>query len=297
MADAIEATLEVKGEVKQVDGEQRPVNDIMEVRGWFNFEERTEKFSVTDMSQPLESIRRYELARADMRVGDRIKRPELEPIHRTIQTRIADGHTAFFSPTGMLSSEQLLLIEGVQGNTLILDHLLPNKDVQVGDSWTIGDETLAPFLYIDTISKNEIQAVFTSAPEPFAIVEIVGRVEGTYLGAATDLEIQGKYQFDLERGRITWIGLVIRENRAIGHAGPGLSVQARYLANIQPLDEPVALRNVPPAVWPGTHLLDEALNCGSMVKTGPGLLNMAGTGSSRRMTRERQSCGCSWTAT
>lgn len=240
VCDLVEVLLEVVGEVKQVTTELKEVNEKMEVVAGFRYEERVDEIS-SEPNGTSRSFRQYDLARAKMNIGDQRKNPELDRNQRSIICEVKNAKTNFFSPNIPLKSEQMLLVEGLPGNTIIIDCLLPEKDVKVGDSWTIPNETLAAFLYIDTIRTNNTKAVLTAVADDIALVEIVGDVEGSYLGAFTEQKVHTKYQFDLKSGRIVWLGLLNDIKRSIGHAGPGIEVRARLQMKILPIEEPKIL--------------------------------------------------------
>lgn len=239
-SDLVETLLEVTGTVKQLDPELKQVNDKMEVVAGFRYEERLDRFS-SKATGALRSIRQYNLAKAKMKIGDSLKVPELDPELRQIICVCEEGKAVLFPPSGQLTGDQLLLIEDLPGNTLVLDRLLPSKPVRVGDAWKIPESVLQSFLSVDAVTDAEIEAVLTAVADQMAMVEIVGNVSGVYLGAATEMEVRAKYQFDLHAGRINWLGMMIEEDRSIGHVGPGLELVARLQVKISPLEQPESL--------------------------------------------------------
>jgi hypothetical protein len=239
--DLVETLLEVTGNVKQVANNQKPTSDKMEVVAGFRYEERVDKFSLTTDS--LVSVRQYNLAKSKMKIGDRIKTPELDTELQTIVCSLEKDKVSLFSPKGSLRGEQLLLIEDLPGNTLTLDRLLPNKAVTVGETWRITDSVLRSFISVDAVTESNVEAVLTAVADNMAMVEVVGDVSGIYLGAATEMSIRAKYQFDIAAKRINWLGLLIEENRSIGHVGPGLDLVARLQVKISPNTEPQALND------------------------------------------------------
>ena len=237
--DLVETLLEVTGEVKDVNAEQKKTSDKMEVVAGFRYEERIDQFSLTSTS--LSSIRQYNLAKAKIKIADDIRTPELDDKLQTIVCRLEGDKVSLFSPKGSLRGEQLLLVEDLPGNTLTLDRLLPNKEVRIGDSWKVTDSVLRSFLSVDSINENSVEAVLTAVADKMAMVEVVGDISGTYLGATTEMSVRAKYQFDLEGKRINWLGLLIEENRSIGHVGPGLDLVARLQVKISPVAGPQSL--------------------------------------------------------
>jgi hypothetical protein len=235
--DLVETLLEVTGEVKQLGGEQqKTTTEEMNVVAGFRYEERLHKSP--EKNNPLVSVRQYSLAKAKMRIGKDIKVPELKDKTRTIVSRLDGDKVVLFSPNGALRGEELLLVEDLPGNTLTLDRLLPNKEVKVGDSWQISDSVLRSFLSVDAVTDSRVEAVFTAVADDIAMIEIVGEVQGIYLGAETKMSVQAKYQFDLNSQRINWLGILIQEDRSVGHVGPGFNLVARLQVKISPIEKP-----------------------------------------------------------
>jgi hypothetical protein len=153
-----------------------------------------------------------------MKVGESVKMPELSSELQTIVCTLDKDKVSLFSPHGSLRGEQLLLIEDIPGNTLTLDRLLPNAEVAVGESWKIGDTVLRSFLSVDAVLASNVEAVLTAVADNMAMVEVVGDVSGVYLGAATEISVRAKLQFDLSIQRINWLGAMIEECRSIRHS-------------------------------------------------------------------------------
>ncbi len=238
--DLVETLLEVSGDIKQVGNDLKTTTEKMEVVAGFRYEERIAKFSATS-SGSLVSVREYDLAKAKMKIGKDTKNPELDESLRTIVSSLENDKVSLFSPNGSLRGEQLLLVEDLPGNTLTLDRLLPNKEVKVGDTWKISDNVLRSFISVDAVTESNVEAVLTAVADNMAMVEIVGDVNGIYLGAATEMSIRAKYQFDIAAKRINWLGVLIEENRSIGHVGPGLDLVARLQVKISPIAKPQKL--------------------------------------------------------
>ena len=236
--DLVETLLEVTGDVKQVSGDLKETRDKMEVVAGFRYEERVHQFSPTEQ---IVSVRQYNLAKSKMKIGDQVKMPELPSELQTIVCSLDRDQVSLFSPHGSLRGEQLLLIEDMPGNTLTIDRLLPNTEVGIGESWKISDNVLRSFLAVDAVLSSNVEAVLTAVADNMAMIEMVGDVSGIYLGAATEMSIRAKFQFDLSIQRINWLGAMFEENRSIGHVGPGLDLVARLQVKISPIDSPQTL--------------------------------------------------------
>jgi hypothetical protein len=127
-------------------------------------------------------------------------------------------------------------------NSLLLDKLLPDKPVKVGDKWTFSDEVLAPMLSLDAIESQNLEAVLMSVKDDIALIEINGDVEGAYLGAGSAMNIRLMYQFDLGTRRIVWLGMVVTESRSLGNVGPAVDLIAKLTLKITPAIESTQLK-------------------------------------------------------
>ena len=236
--DLVETLLEVTGEARQINSDLKELKEKMEVVAGFRYEERVDQFSPTGQ---LVSVRQYNLAKSKMKIGDNLRMPELSSELQTIVCTTDRDKVSLFSPHGSLRGEQLLLIEDIPGNTLTIDRLLPNREVAIGESWKISDSVLRSFLSVDAVISSNVEAVLTAVADDMAEIEVVGDVSGVYLGAATELSVRAKFQFDLSNQRINWLGAMIEESRSIGHVGPGVDLIAKLQVKISPLDKPQSL--------------------------------------------------------
>ena len=240
--DFVEISLELAGKAKQVTNDQKEIEEKLEMKAGFRYEERFLSDAVNPRSK-LKSVRNYTSpSRAIIRVGSVESMPELDRKHNVIVCEIDGKKTTMFSPQGALKSEQVMLVEGILGNTLSIDMLLPGKEVKIGDSWKIPNEAIYSLLDVDAISNQDLEATLTSVANDLAIVEIVGDMEGAYLGALSEMHIRAaKYQFDLKTGRINWYAISMSEERSISDVGPGLDIVALLQVKISPLDQPKVL--------------------------------------------------------
>jgi hypothetical protein len=77
-----------------------------------------------------------------------------------------------------------------------------------------------------------------------------GRIEGAISGVTTRIDVKGKYRFNRKTQRIDWFGLLVREDRDVGHVGPGVDAVARLRMQIEPRNRSEqlsaeALKNLP----------------------------------------------------
>lgn len=240
--DQVEMVLEAVGEVKEIvpDEEKEPTKletKKMEMLAAFEYEERTELFSNSVQSR-LRSVRYYDKSMAKWTIGEEETVSTLNEKHQTIVCDSYDDEVTLFSPEGPLTSRELVLIEELPGNSLLIDKLLPNRWVELGETWELSNQALCGLLGLEAIKENHLKAELAKVTDSIALVELSGSVTGAYLGALSEMEIQAKYQFDLQKNRITWLGLVIEENRSNGPIAPGLEILARIQVKIEPEQSP-----------------------------------------------------------
>ena len=240
--DKVELTLEAAGDVIQFLEGMESQSRKMKMQAGFRYEERTEKYSA-DSPEHLQSVRYYDIARAEIQVGDQTAKPALDMNRRQIICDVRDNKVSLFSSIGPLKDDQMMLIEDLPANSLLLDQLLPDKPVKIGDTWMLPDDILAPMLSLNAIESQDLKAVLSSVKDDIALVEINGDVEGAYLGAGSSMNVRLMYQFDLASQRIVWLGMVITESRSLGNVGPAVDLIAKLVLKITPEIEPVQLKN------------------------------------------------------
>ncbi len=173
------------------------------------------------------SARYYKSAQATVTFREAVMRPALREERRLIAAAATDvTKPTVFSPLGPLTRDELDLVD-VPGNSLLLDHLLPNKRVTVGQRWQLETKALAPLFALDAINQSDIECQLKSVQKELAIVYLQGTISGAVGGVASEIRLAAKYNFDFTRKRITWFALSMKEKRSIGHAHPGLDVTAR----------------------------------------------------------------------
>jgi hypothetical protein len=179
------------------------------------------------------AIRHYDDAEAVIKIASKVTRPQLRDSRQTIAA-VANQQSAFLSsPNGPLTRDELELID-VPANTLVLDELLPQADVEIGHRWKPTDDVLARFLCLDVVGHTEVECTLASVKDGVAEIMMAGTLGGAIDGVATDIELKAKLLYDLERQLPKVLLLAIKEQRGIGHVGAGLDVVAKMRLNITP---------------------------------------------------------------
>jgi len=232
--DHVAAVLEVGGEAKFTN-EDKIKRPEMSVLATLAYDERTLELPTT-ATGCLRSLRVYDRADAVIKVADNGVKPALREDRRVIGVKIDGAKTTLFSPQGSLIRDELDLIE-LPGNSLLLDGLLPERPVARGESWTHRNSLVAAMLGLDEVKTNDVRSTLGEVNDSSALMEMAGRVEGAVDGVTTRIEIKAKYRFDRNTRRIDWFGLLVHEDRDIGHVAQGLDVVARLKMQIEPRDQ------------------------------------------------------------
>jgi hypothetical protein len=235
-ARAVELLIESSGQLK-VPGETEPATLEMKLEAKQKYDEMPR--AVTSDAQ-LASARHYQRAEADIQIDGASLHPALSAEHQTI-CLLSDRETAtLFCPTAPLTREELDLLD-VPFNSLLVDQLLPQRQVEVGEKWEHDTKLLALLLGLDAISTSDVRSHLVRIQDGTARIEIEGNVEGAIEGVASELKLTGKYDFDLKTETITWLAAVVDENRSMGHISPGIVASSRVQMRVTPIETPAEL--------------------------------------------------------
>jgi hypothetical protein len=224
----VELLLEVGGDLRvSEDGKVRPVP--MSVVGKMQYDERI----VSRNDSETTSVRSYSTAEAVIKLDKGSLKPVLRADRQVIGVRATDAKATIVSPVGSLTRDELELID-LPANTLIIDRLLPDGPVSVGDQWKHTESLMTALLGIDAVSQTDVTSELKDLDDRAARVEVWGIVQGAVDGISTQIEIKGRYKYDREVGRITWLAFLLEEKRSIGHVAPGADVVARLQMTIVP---------------------------------------------------------------
>jgi len=245
--------MEVGGKLKMVRDSQVKESP-MKVEGKAVFHER-----LLSPGSAARSVRKYDSAEGTLTIEKNKLTPALTEPHRLIVASVGKDTQTLFCPTGLLTRDELDLID-VPCSTLIVNRLLPGKEVKLGDTWRHQPEDLALLLGLDAVSQADVESVLSQLKDGEAEMALAGTVAGAVGGVSTDIELKAKYRFNEPAGRIDWVAMLIKEKRSVGHAAPGVDVVAKLQLQIQPLAksedlDDAALAGVPLEVAPElTHL-------------------------------------------
>ena len=238
--DHVETSLEMGGDLtfpSETPKEGSPVQrKKTSVQASLNYDERTLEYGSAD-SGPLRSIRCYQKAVATLHWDTESERRSLPEDRMRIGVLIEPPHVSLYSPAGPLTRKELELVN-LLGNSLLLDRLLPEKAVAVGESWKPSSNVVGALLGLDVVAQSDLQSTLVSVAQGAARVEMGGHVEGAIEGVSSSLDVKAKYRFQVDTGRITWFGILVKVDNSIGPVGPGLEGTARVQMTIAPARTP-----------------------------------------------------------
>lgn len=241
----VEVLLEVGGDLSMIEDKTKQTHKLkMSVVGSILYDEKLTDDAVAipneaapddTSAQPtgLSGVRQYRRCDAVIKIDKGGAKPRLRDDRRLVAVSATERNVTLFSPTGPLTREELDLIE-IPACSLLVERLLPERPVSEGDEWQHSHDLMAGLLNLDAISECDVTSSLKELNDTAAQVELVGTVKGAINGVSSTLDVKGRYKFDLAARRITWVALLVKEKRAIGHVSPGVDVVARLQMKITP---------------------------------------------------------------
>ncbi len=233
----VEVLLEVGGELAVKDETEKKVHDLKtSVVGTMVYDEKL----ISSASEAARSIRNYRRCDAVIKIDKGATKTRLREDRRLVAVAADQRQADLFCPVAPLSQEELDLIE-LPACSLLVERLLPDRPVSPGDQWQHSEDLLIALLNLDAVSQCEVTTTFKEVTGGAAQLELAGTVHGALDGVSTEIELKGRYKFDLKQGRITWFALLVKEKRPIGPVAPGVDVSARLQMKIVPGSDHPAL--------------------------------------------------------
>ena len=256
-AQRVQVITEIRGNLKLEASESGVDTLPLAVEAEMTYEERTLAWDETN--RPAHTARHYHQAQAKIEVGSTNDTPELPEERRLVSVDLTGKSPLITSPVTPLTREELELID-LPASSALAPQLLPGRAVAIGDTWQHEESLLAALVGIDAITQAEVTSTLLEVEEDDARCEMTGHISGAADGVATQIELRGRYTYNLASGQITWLAVILQEDRSIGHATPGFEVTTRVRMLLAPLPEPVVLTDetiaaIPTAADPGQDLL------------------------------------------
>ncbi len=186
------------------------------------------------------SLRYYEKADSAVKFRDGAHASSLADRRRLVGVAIDPPEATLFGLREPLTRDELEVID-ILGNSLLLDRLLPERPLAVGESWKPADKVMADLVGLDGATRCDVQCALKEVTKIVARVEFSGSIEGPVNDTTAKIKLKGKYRFDLRTGRIDWFALVTKEDRGISQVAAGFDVTVRFQMTITPEATPPQL--------------------------------------------------------
>ncbi len=237
----VEVLLEVGGDLSLFDDKEKQLRPLkMSVVGSMVYNEKLLPGAADQPAGELRALREYARSDAVIKIDKGGTKPKLRDERLLMAVSSDDRGVTLFSPAGPLTREELDLLQ-IPGCSLLVERLLPDRAVSPGDEWQHSNDLMSALLNLDAVSECDVTSHFKEANASAAQIELSGKVRGAVEGVATEIEVKGRYKFDLAARRVTWLALLVKEKRSIGHVSPGVDVVARLQMKIIPGVESQAL--------------------------------------------------------
>ena len=233
--DRVTVLMEVGGEFKE-GAEGKSQRTRMSGVASLMYDEKT---LVADRDR-LRSVRYYEKAQSSAKFKDGSHNPSLAEPRRLVGVAVDPTAVSLFALREPMTRDELEVID-ILGNSLLLDRLLPEGPVAIGEAWKPADNVAAALLGLDSVTRNELQCVLKEVTNTVARVELSGSVEGPVNDTKTRIELKGKYRFDLRTKRIDWLAMLTKEDRGISRVAVGFDIAVRFQMTIVPQSTPPEL--------------------------------------------------------
>jgi hypothetical protein len=232
---AVQARFDVSGHLKVVSGDE--VKELpMQVAAQCSYHEQRVGAATLGVAGH-RTLRHYSACTAKVTVEGAQLEPELSENRRLIVVDSGDKELVLFSPLGPLTRDELDLID-MPGPTPLLQAILPDDAVSVGDSWELPDAFWARLLRVDAISKADVETKLAKVESGLATIESQGLIYAAIGGVATEFDLKLRVVFHIAEGRFTQAVIAFQEDRSIGHVGPGVKVTAKVQLAMTPAETP-----------------------------------------------------------
>lgn len=232
----VQIALQVGGDLKLIDNKGKSSELPMSVVANLAYDESL--LAVAPDGKPSRSVRYYDDVRAVIKIAEGGEKPSLDASRRLIVAERQPGEaTQLHSPGSPLKREELDLID-VPGSSLVIDDLLPTEPVAKGESWKVSDKTLAALLSLDAVSWSDASGILGDiTADGLADIAVGGTLNAAVAGISTEIVLKVKIKFDTRSRQVRQFAMLAKENRAVGHIGPGLDTVAKVIVDIKPLTQ------------------------------------------------------------
>ncbi len=225
----VKSVLELEGKVRLRNFREKTADNIktasLKAKSDLEYEEQFKLGN--DRTEPFcASIQKFTAAKSNNQIDSNTTELTLrETCHEVFKrsSSLEDTMTCLQAP---LTQAERDLVKGPV-STMFLELLLPTSKIKLGDSWSLTKEACAKLMNLDMVTEGGLRITLIEADEKTGKLEINGQLKGEVHYVATSLKVQGKAHVNRVTGIVSWLAMVIEEDRDISESEPGFSVTAR----------------------------------------------------------------------
>lgn len=230
--------LEVSGQLRVTEGEPKPdaeeadASSAIEVKGKSTLD-YFEKIAFNEDAQsqssaPAAAARRYIEAEAENWVSGKSSSSKLRSDCAETRLLPHKGLWQQFCDANPLDSREVQLLQSPI-NSAAIELLLPLEPARPDSSWTVSADDAKQLFNLDAVHKSTLTAKISKVEKGVATVELRGELDATANSVPTQLDVDGNFQVKLAShcAMVTWLGVVIKEERQVSQAEPGFNITAR----------------------------------------------------------------------
>ncbi|MEZ6152785.1 MAG: hypothetical protein R3C09_22020 [Pirellulaceae bacterium] len=230
--------LEVTGQLRVTEGESNSSDKesdssaAIEVKGKSTLD-YFEKIALVEDAQapsspPTAAARRYIEAEAENWVSGKSSRSKLRSDCAETRLLPHKGLWQQYCDTNPLDSREVQLLQSPI-NSAALELLLPLEPARPDSQWAVSAQDAKQLFNLDAVHKSALTAKISKVENGVATVALRGELDATANSVPTRLDINGNFQVKLASrcAMVTWLGLVIQEERELSQAEPGFDITAR----------------------------------------------------------------------
>lgn len=220
-----------EGEAKS-DDEQKDAKSAIEVKGKSTLDYFEKVAFVEDVqshnSVPAAAARRYIEAEVENWVAGTSSTSKLRPDCAETRLLPHNGLWQQYCDTNPLDSREVQLLH-TPINSAAIELLLPLEPARPDSTWGIRSEDAQRLFNLDAVHNSTLEAKISKVEKGVATIVLKGVLDATANSVPTRLDIDGNFQVKLGRqcALVTWLGLVIKEDRQVSQAEPGFDITAR----------------------------------------------------------------------
>ena len=237
-------------EFQQGTGSDKPASHPIELTATFRHTERRLPSAGRDEAA-YRSLRNYEVAKSEVRVGGQLSSPSLRNERSRIVVRIDGGLLSPWSPQGPLTPKELELLPSL-GDPLLLSALLPDRAVAVGENWTPAAWVGPALAGAEVALNGQVNCQLDAVRDGKAIIRVTGKINVATKGATSETKLDGVLHYDLKSAAIANAELTQIEERSIGPLMPGMSLTLKSAVRRTPAPASAAFSDADLAAIPAT---------------------------------------------